>query len=228
MANLPYDSVRDLAIAIQKRRFSDFKLLPYNRFDVSHSNLVWLSPTSDNPGYAFGKVVVSSDDPWPGSGTFFCGYNVEKGLLNKLAGRSNQQMNGSWYWHRFLKNAGTPLADLIESAKTASGLDLQIYVASGPMSDFNAWNRVLFDVDGHSLTATGVTDAPDILTDLSQCTDITQFETELNNLSGTSGSFYWVDVLIGACFSKDKAGSDDMDQCTAILETFEPWMPASW
>lgn len=111
--------------------------LPYSRFDPDRSTW-WLAPTSANPAYSVGKLVVERptlvDD-----GSKLIGLHMEKGVGPKAApffaapARARRLvMDRTWTWHPFARAMREgDLDEQIIHAETASeGLTLRLEVVA--------------------------------------------------------------------------------------------------
>jgi len=225
--NLPYTTVQDLVVDMKAKYFDGFYVLPYNRFDVDHSQHWWLSPTSDKAAFRYAKAMFTTEESWVDPGSVFCGFNVEKGVLHEGGWNKNAVMDETWFWHRFLDLAGHPLAGIIEEASTAAGANLQLFVSAGTLTPNAEWPRVLFDIAGTTLSRQHYRPCDGKLADVAACTDLSGFAAAIRSLDGTPTAWEWADVLIGMPFTLDPNGPDNLDRCAAMLKPFERWMRAS-
>ena len=143
--NLPFANGQDAAIELRRKHFPGFHVLPYNRFDVEHSQQWWLSPTSEKAAFKYGKGIFTTEN-WAPDGGVFCGFKAEKGQRVADGGKSNQQMTDDWFWHRFLELSNTPLLSAVEEARKAIDQGLQLCVACGIPGAGTDWERVRFKI----------------------------------------------------------------------------------
>lgn len=99
------DLVHALRAAAQSRTRTPFFVLPYNRYEPANSEW-WIAPTSENPAYHLGKIIVSHDAFAASPGERFVGLHVEKGVEGEATARYFQEfgdersvMTDSWLWH---------------------------------------------------------------------------------------------------------------------------------
>lgn len=225
--NLPYKSVEDVANVLKVRYFPGFRVLPYNRFDLKHSQHWWLSPASENPAFRYGKVMCTTNDAWTGEGRVFCGFNVEKGVLHEGDWAKTNVMDNTWFWHRFLKLANEPLVTAVSDAARAVDGNIQVFVAAGVLVTGAQWSHVLFDTDGGRLATVDYQPGDGLLAKVATNTSIPDFADALRTLDGPTTAWQWIDVLIGQSFTLDTDEPDDTDACAAMLKSFETWMRAA-
>jgi hypothetical protein len=113
---------RVLAAAV-KASHHGLTALPYSRFDPDVSTW-WLSPSTENPAYKYGKIIFTLRDATPAN--MLVELYMEKGIGSTAAepykpspkGR-RYVMDQSWTWHPFLKALGSgaiePLMGQIEA-----------------------------------------------------------------------------------------------------------------
>ncbi len=222
--NLPYADLQELVTEMRDRHFPGLHVLPYNRFDLGRSQDWWLSPTSDKAAHRFGKALFTIDPEMAGEGHVFCGFNVEKGVLARDAGRPNQVLNGTWFWHQFLKLANEPLATAVAAAESAIGACISIDVGFGPLIPAAQWDRVCFYVSEGRFSEVLYHDAAGLLAEIRTSRNVTEFADALRKLDGAKTAWHWGGVSIGKAFTRDPAGPDDLDQCAAMLTHFQGWM----
>jgi hypothetical protein len=113
--------------------------LPFSRFDPEKTTW-WLSPVTDNPAYAFGKLVVENptivDD-----GAKLVGLHMEKGVgetaeeFFQVGARDrNQIMDRTWTWHPFLRalRSGALDESMRDAAAAAQGLPVVLELVAAP------------------------------------------------------------------------------------------------
>ena len=224
MLNLPHETVQDAVASLRKTYFPRFHVLPYNRFDVEHSPHWWLSPTKEKAAFRHGKAMFTTNEDWVVPGHVFVGFNVEKGVLQAGGGRANEVMDETWFWHRFVTLANTPLVTAIEQAREAIGSNLQIYVDCGVLGGGSRFEWLLFDVESHHLRPKRYERRDGILSRLAASTDFGGFSDALRALDGSPTAWHWLDVLVGASFTLAASGPDNTGKCAALLHPFRPWM----
>ena len=227
MMNLPYKTTRDLVIELRTSYLPGLHVLPYNRFDMDHSVHWWLSPTSDKIAFPFGKATSTTDRAWIGKDDVFCGFNVEKGVLQEGVTRQAEVMTNDWAWHRFVKRANAPLAGLIGEAIEKTGLDLKIGLQCGIAGADVAWESLWFDVVDNRLVQRSYKPVDGILAPVAASTDFESFADALRSIDGKPTAFHWIDLGVGSTFTMNRSGPDDTAVCAELLKTFNPWMHAS-
>ena len=221
--NLPHENVRDLVVQLRDDHLPGFHVLPYNRFDIEHSQHWWLSPTGDKAAYPYAKAIFTTDD-WVEPGEVFCGFNVEKGIAHEGDWNKNCVMSNSWFWHRFLEIANTPFSSAIEQARQESDADLQIIVASGMLVPNAEWAHVCFDIAGSDLTQARYKAADGCLSGVAACGSITELADTLRTLDANPFDWQWIDLMVGRTFTLDLQGPDHTANLAAILKPFDAWM----
>ncbi len=106
--------------------------LPYRRFEPEAEDTWWLAPTTDNPAYADGKIVVERPtEATPGASII--GLHVEKGVgpaaasaFEESARGSRLVMNEGWIWRAFTREMETGRVehDLVAAEEAAGELPL--------------------------------------------------------------------------------------------------------
>ena len=221
--NLPYQTLQDIAADLKAEHFQDLYSLPYNRFDLSHSQHWWLSPTHDKAAFKYGKAIFTTDEAWVPEGEVFCGFNVEKGLTSELADPASCLMQDDWFWHRFKKLSSNPLAERIGRAN--SKVPIQIILSVGQLVPGTVWSRVRFSCSESQLQVMEYKEG--ILKQLEPFSVVTNYEAfheELKKLDGAEYAFSWADVMIGSFFTQDPLGVNDLPLCASFLEQFQERM----
>ena len=143
--------------------------LPYARFDPEGDHTLWLAPTTTNPAYADGKIVIEQPLEALG-GTVLIGLHVEKGVGPTAAPMFEGQrfgrslvMHADWQWNAFLRGiaSGAVDNDLRVARQSAGELPLRVLVvasvASLPKMESGDWRgewpveRVWYDVQAPGL-----------------------------------------------------------------------------
>ena len=225
--NLSYGTVQDLAADMKKYYFSGFHSLPYNRFNVETSQHYWLSPTSEKAAFPYSKAAFTKNDEWVEAGHVFCGFNVEKGVLHEADWPRSNVMDDSWFWHRFLDLANSPLASLAEKASAAIDGNLQIFITAGIMATGHDGANAMFEIDDSELKLVSHKTGDGILRDLSRSSNFAELADSLRALDGKPTEWYWIDFHLGTFFTLDPTGPNHLDRCAAMLKPFEPWILSS-
>ena len=221
--NLPYQTLQDIAAALKAEHFQDLYSLPYNRFDLSHSQHWWLSPTHDKAAFKYGKAIFTTDQDWVSEGQVFCGFNVEKGLTSEFADPASCLMQDDWFWHRFKEISSNPLAERIGRAN--SQVPIQIILSVGELVPGTVWSRVRFSCSESQLQVEEYKEgSSNKLESFSSVNNYQAFHKELKTLDGAEYTFSWADVMIGSFFTQDSQGVNDLPQCASILDHFQEWM----
>lgn len=223
--SLPYASVQDAAIALRDYAFRGFSVLPFNRWDIDHSQHWWLSPTSQKIAFPYGKVILTQSS-WVPADNVFVGFCVEKGVLFEGEWNRNNIMKDDWFWHRFLDVANVPLASAVHEASLAVGRKITIHVDSGTLVDRN-WASVQFDAEGGRLVQTSYIEGNRTLGTLASSASFAEFADSLRAINGaTSSAWQWIDVVVGTDFSMSADEPTELDECAKMLTPFKHWMTA--
>lgn len=229
--NLPFETAQKLSIAIRNSYFPGYHTLPYNRFSDEHSQHWWISPFPEKAAFPYGKAVISTEDSWVPASQVFCGYNVEKGLVNfqdqmedKDFGNPNWVMKPNWMWHRFANQPADELNEMLNRADQKTELQTRIIVNCGKLVTGAPWDRVEFLFSNQKLEPISYQSRNQSLEPLSQTTDLAGFQETLRNLSGQDNAWDWIDLYIGSYFQLNSTGPDDLGSCGAMLTTFLPWI----
>ena len=222
--NLPYENIQDLAAELKRRYYPGFYSLPYNRFDVDHSQHWWLSPTPEKAAFHHAKIGMTTNEDWVESGNVFVGANIEKGVLHEGNWHKNNIMKKEWFWHRFLKLANLPLASAIKDAEARIEGNMQVSVTCGMLVSNHDWAHVVFEVDSDALHPTHYKEGDRTLSNLAKCADFSAFAQELQVLDGSKTAWQWIDIHIGTSFTLNPSGEDDTERCAAMLAPFTRWM----
>lgn len=225
--NLPFASVKDVIDELHECRFRHLNRLFYNWADAVNTNQAWLTATSEKRGVKYAKFKVFQDASYTGDDHFFCGINLEKGLVVPAGvAAANDIMDKTWFWHRFVDFSNGPFADRVEKACKESKHDLKLFVSVGTLGDSKDNAYVVFDVLGRDLKQEESGGSVSVLGGLPGAKSIAEFSDELKMLnSGGTLNFYWMDVVAGQLFTSDTSGPDDLDRCADMLAPFEDWLP---
>ena len=134
-----FSSLRDAAIQLHgaaTRAGVELHPLPYSRYDPEHTTW-WLSPTTDNPAYARGKIIAETSPIVDQGGTnaAIIGFHVEKGIgpraaavFAETARGQRSVMQDDWVWHDFARAMESGVMDgTLRTAEVAAG-DLPVVV----------------------------------------------------------------------------------------------------
>jgi len=114
-----FPTPRAAAYAVQEvahaSGFPRLTALPYNPLQPD-STTWWLSPSTDNPAYKFGKIIFTSKDAAPAD--LLIGLYIEKGIGQTAAGPYSETARGrrcimddTWTWNDFLPALQSGLFD---------------------------------------------------------------------------------------------------------------------
>lgn len=190
--------------------------LPYSRFDPDKTTW-WLSPTTTNPAYAFGKVVVERptivDD-----GAKLVGLHVEKGvgdaaapIFEDTARGRRLVMRRDWIWHPFVRALRSgAMDDSVQAAEAAAdGLPLVVEVVASMQYpprledvedrpvDPDAVERVRYQSDAGTLRLLARR-TPAKLQRLEDHESMQSIGDKLASIE--DGDWTWLEVLIGVPF----------------------------
>ncbi|MDD5308681.1 MAG: hypothetical protein PHU25_15295 [Deltaproteobacteria bacterium] len=163
---VPYDSPEDACKAVGllpevKSKFSKLYPLPWNRHQPRKTEW-WLSPSSENPAYKYGKYLFTAPAARPGR--MLITLNVEKGLGPAVrdAYRSPKGrrylMEDDWCWHHLLRSFSR-VTEAATSIARETGRDVEVELSGGhsldpdsfdpqaPKPPQNIW-RARFTTDG--------------------------------------------------------------------------------
>ena len=225
--NLPYASTQDLVTELRTKHFPRLYVLPYNRFDIDHSQHWWLSPTSEKQAFKYGKIGCTTSEHWVPPGQVFCGFELEKGFGAEADFDPSVTMSKEWFWHRFVDLAGQPLTDKVTEACDAVSDRLQMRIGCGLPAPDAREDRAWFEMDGSTLTQLSWEIGDGLLSDVAAATTMDNFAAALREFNLKKPDWYWVHVSIGHPFNTNTSGPDDLDQCAAMLKPFDRWMRAT-
>ena len=124
--NLAATNLKSFVSRFNADFFPQMKVLPYNRFDTAKSQYWWMLPVGDMVGFRWGKAAFREDDE---SGEVFCGFHVEKGVIDHE--KTANIMQPDWFWHHFLDLVDTDIADAVARAAMALGQNLELEIGCG-------------------------------------------------------------------------------------------------
>lgn len=232
--NLPFKTVQDLVLELGKSHFKGFNALPYNRFSdsgIASSERWWLSPTKDNPAFAFGKIVATTLEEWVEAGKVFVGFNVEKGILEPFIKGEDYVLKQHWLWNEFVRDGGSRLEPKLGEAADALGRNVQIVISSGTEpqrgGDVEPGDLVQFEVKGPDLVKTTATIRRGYLKEVATAISCKTLGAELVKLNPPALRYQWVDLMIGSHFEMKLGGANDLGAAAAMLEPFRAWMRAA-
>ncbi len=229
----PYDTPQKLASHIRADFFPHHYPLPYNRFTFEQSSQWWISPTSEKEAYPYGKAVFSTESNWVPVGHVFCGYNVEKGLVNfenqladKDFGNPRWVLKPDWMWNRFTQQPVDELKQMLVNADNKTEFPTLIIVNCGPLVENAPWDRVEFVMKDDQLEPASYEGNNQSLEPLSGMTNLETFQSALRDLSGQANAWNWIDLYIGSHFPLTMNNDEDLHPCVSLVSTFLPWITA--
>lgn len=215
-----YSSVQDathrLAVRARESRLGPFHELPYNHFEPEDTDW-WLSPSSDNPAYKYGKIVLSAGPP-AAPADLLVGLHVEKGIgpsaaeaFRDTARGRRLTMDRTWLWFAFIEalSSGRLTADAAD-AEAAAGLPLTVWVNAGPQNpplcgednvQGEGWkpDRVDFQFSSGRLTCLGAATPEERLSSLATAETFPEIADGLRSMPGAD--WVWVDFVVGLRFA---------------------------
>jgi hypothetical protein len=233
----PQDACTNCRALYKKRRAEHLSVLPYNWRDPLNSKYWWLSPSSENPAFKYGKFSFSPT----GDGAMFVGLYVEKGLGEeqwKASGKKpspTMVVDQSWAWHDFL---GAMITGEIETALEAiyskCRVNPEIHVDGGyesPSMDGQkpnyGFDKFYFKWDSTNKQLVNYKTEPGsgVLASLEGCTTVQTLAAALNTL--TADPYLWIDVLVAVPVTLADRGADAWNEeqlVTNILVPLEEWV----
>lgn len=241
-----YSNARDAAYQILEAakavKADELHPLPFNRYDPDDT-FWWLSPSSENPAYRFGKIGIAGREIVR-PGELFVGLVVEKGIGESAApmfadtakGR-RWIMDDTWRWSRRLWPAlfSDELPGAAARAAETAGLPLEIIVDAAYMTspsqipgDNPRDSGIAFDLvrmryaDG-GLTCTEAKTPSNLLTPLTTTDSFFGLGAALESIPKLD--WVWVDFHIGVCFgSIDDTESDVWTPTDVWRKACAPWL----
>ena len=127
------DAASDALAAARRAGLHGLHALPFNRFRREDTTW-WLSPTSENPAYRHGKIVLTRRDAAPGD--VFVGLYVEKGVgpaaapaYRDTARGRRYVMASTWLWDVLLGALGSgEFEQTATAAEAKAGCPLTIVI----------------------------------------------------------------------------------------------------
>ena len=229
MLKLRGSTAKDVATRVHEElsgpKVPKLYLLPYNRFNLVGENTWWISATSENPAYAFGKLFCSDAEHHCEPGQVRCGLHVEKGL-EEGAEDPSQKMLANWEWHRFVPamTSGT-FAKAVEAAADAIGTPLRVRIVATLADQHEVFSADTKD-GGLTGVSTKLSPAIKAFHHLRGCTSLTELGTRLGGDVRKALTWGWIDAYVSGVFRLVSAGADDIVKCGRMLEQFEPWVRA--
>jgi hypothetical protein len=111
------DAARATLTASRDAGYQGLTAIPWNRFDPASSTW-WLSPSTDNPAYKYGKIILTRRDAQPED--MLVGLYVEKGigpgaaqLYADTARGRRYLMDHDWTWQAFVKALASSAFDQV-------------------------------------------------------------------------------------------------------------------
>jgi hypothetical protein len=215
-ATFAFNSEREAAAkirAVAHAAGTTLYALPYSRFDPDKTTW-WLSPTSRNPAYAFGKIVVERPTI-VADGAKLVGLHIEKGvgpgaapIFDETPRGRRLVMHRDWIWHSFVRAllAGAVDDDLANAERAADGLGLVVEIVAGMQHpprleqdedrpvDAASSERIRFSVDGGALNC-AASSATDLLSAVGNRESLASIGGKLTAMK--NADWIWLEVLIG-------------------------------
>jgi hypothetical protein len=219
----------------ERRRLPrEYSLRPFNRFNQDFSDW-WIIPSKAWPAYPHGKLFVSPVEPAPDPPErMYCGYYLEKGLGQALAGQAGVRrpllLQADWYWHDFINLAcagkvDASLRQAVEASPTGLRVRVDAYefnrVAEPDGERQRPHDKVRFAVTLPDLAFAVIQPARDILKPLNSCKNLRELAGQLPRVPGLE--FFWVDLLIGVCLDYGGSPPDAWGAEQLWRGCFEPW-----
>ena len=213
------DAVRQLRVA-SRAAGADLHPLPYSRF-MPGEYTWWLAPTTSNPAYADGKIVVERPSVVEG-GAVVIGFHVEKGVGPSAAPMFEDTSRGrsllladDWLWQAFLRGmtSGDVEADLIAAEKAADGLPLVVEIvasvqfpprlATDEDRPVGSVERAWYRPSGGALTLRG-RETPELLAALGTQETMATLAEKIRAMPKVDWA--WVEVMVGIPFHSVPSG----------------------
>lgn len=237
-----FSSLRDAAtqlLGASRTAGVDLHPLPYSRFSPEDTTW-WLSPVSENPAFAYGKIVVerpSVVDP----DAPIVGLHVEKGvgpsaasIFEETARGRRLVMERDWLWHAFSRGmkSGAVEKDLVSAEEAAAGLPLVVEIVASlqwpPRMDGdedrpvdpNAVERAWYRPDGGLLTLIG-RETPQLLQALATHETLPSIASKIEGMK--NADWAWVEILVGVPIRSVPSGG--LPASEVWRRVCAPWLP---
>jgi hypothetical protein len=212
--------------------------LPYRRFDPDADDTWWLAPSTDNPAYGDGKIVIERPSS-PSADAPIIGIHLEKGVgpaaaefFSKSARGRRLLMHSNWTWNAFLRDmrGGRVEQDLLAAEQSADGWPLLVAVVTAvqdlPILEQDEERRrdehpevVWFQSSSGKLERSGVRDPGPLAHDLAPRETIASIGGKVAAMNDLD--WRWVEVLIGIPFERVADGGESAAEVWA--RACAPW-----
>lgn len=211
-----------------------FCLRPFNRFNPAYTEW-WIIPSTEWPAYKFGKLCFHRR-PCSPDGRLYVGYYVEKGLGRKLQGMpevsNNLIMKDDWHWHKFAALAQNGEIDAI-AHRVCENVQAPVHV----LVEAYAFNRVPKPNEERKLPDDAVElvlnpidvswnlirPGKNELRFVNEARRVAHLVSLIKDNSGLD--FYWIDVVVGLCFSYGESREEGVDAETLWNLVLRHWVP---
>ena len=215
--------------------------LPFNRFEPD-STRWWLSPSTENPAYKYGKIVVEESEPDLGS--LFVGLYIEKGIGHTAApafsgtayGRRSV-MDETWLWHEFAEaitsgDFSSCLRDACSRADSQVVLAVEAMNVLPPSQD--GWDIHAAELPRDLYLFAGTEERLEILeegersagllTHFTPCTSVRSLGEAVAQIEDLD--WVWIDFLVGFRFRSTPEEEPESWNAEKIWEVaVTPWLP---
>lgn len=239
----PREVTYQLLEAAQAAKAEELHPLPFNRYDPDDT-FWWLSPSTENPAYRFGKIGIAAREIVP-PGELFVGLVIEKGVGETAApmfadtakGR-RWIMDDTWRWHRQLWQAlfSDELPDAAARAADIAGCPLEIivdgaYITSpsqipgdNPRDSGTDFDVVRLRYTDGGLSPKDATTPGDLLTPLATADSFFGLGAAMESIPKLD--WMWVDFHVGLCleFADDASDPNVWTPTDVWQRVCAPWL----
>lgn len=236
-----FKSAREACVDIAKLFYSskNYKrliALPFNRYDPDQS-IWWLSPSSENPAYKYGKFgFIPYDD-----NMVLVGLYVEKGLgadycsIDGSKAALRMVMDKDWLWYDFIKEmASEKFISILNEIANKTNVCPEIHIWGGyatpgfePEKPRYNWDKFEFawDTKSNQIHQLKAIHGGNVLGKMEDCDDLISLKNEVSKFS--ENSYVWIDFFVGnrlemANRSKEAWGAGEIVE--NILYPLEEWV----
>jgi hypothetical protein len=180
--------------------------LPFNRYDPDQS-IWWLSPSSENPAYKYGKFgFIPYED-----NIVLIGFYVEKGLGDEYCSIAGSKaalrmvMDKDWLWHDFLKEmASEKFITILNKIAHKTNKNPEIHIMGGyanpgfePEKPRYNWDKFEFswDTKSNQIQNLKAIHAGNVLGKMENCNNLISLKNEISKFN--ENSYVWIDLFIG-------------------------------
>jgi hypothetical protein len=222
----PFTNTRDAVTRLQKAATGPFlSTLPFNRFDKIDETQWWLSPSSVNPAYKYGKIICMYGNYAP---EMFIGFYVEKGLDSGIAGpgfsgaERRVRMDSSWLWNDFVSALGAGDIDSVVTGIEAE-IGRPVVVAFDSAIDGEPEDFVLFEFSQGRLTYRPNATAASAgrLLPLTSAATLRVLPQLFQQIADQG--WLWINAQVGFAFSRE--GEETWDAARIWSTICAPWRP---